>query len=144
MEISGSYEFNAPAERVWNALLDPTVLASCIPGVESFDPVGVAEYSAVVNLGVGPIRGRFNAKIFLKDQKPHESYRLVVQGSGPTGFANGESLFTLVEQDCKTVVHVKSEAQAGGTMARVGQRLMGTVAKGMLDRFFNCLQESVN
>ena len=143
MDMSGSYEFNAPAERVWNALLDPTVIANCLPGVESFNPVGVAEYSAVVSLGVGPIRGRYNAKIFLKDQKPHESYRLVVQGSGSSGFANGESQVTLVEQDGKTVVHVKSEAQAGGTMARVGQRLMGNVAKGMMDRFFNCLQESV-
>ena len=144
MDVSGSYEFDALAERVWNVLMDPTVLAKCIPGVESFDPVGVAEYSAVVSLGVGPIRGRFNAKIFLEDQKLHESYRLVMQGSGTIGFANGESQVTLVEQDGKTVVHVNSEAQAGGTMARVGQRLMGNVAKGMLDRFFNCLQESVN
>ena len=144
MDVSGSYEFNAPAERVWTVLMDPAVLANCIPGVESFEPVGVAEYSAVVSLGVGPIRGRYNAKILLKDQNLHESYRLIVQGSGTTGFANGESRVTLVEQNGKTVVHVKSEAQAGGTMARVGQRLMGNVAKGMLDHFFSCLQESVN
>ncbi|HEU0022543.1 MAG TPA: carbon monoxide dehydrogenase subunit G, partial [Dehalococcoidia bacterium] len=90
MEISGSYEFNAPAEKVWGLLMDPKVLAKCLPGVESLDPIGPDEYQAVVNVGVGPIRGRYQAKIFLRDLNPHQSYRLVMQGSGPLGFANGE------------------------------------------------------
>jgi carbon monoxide dehydrogenase subunit G len=143
MEISGSYEFNAPAERVWALLMDPKVLKNCLPGVESLDPTGPDEYQAVVNVGVGPIRGRYNAKIFLRDLNPHQSYRLVLQGNGPLGFANGESSITLVEQDGKTTLNIKGDTQVGGTVARVGQRMMGSVAQGLMDRFIKSVQELV-
>ena len=144
MEVSGSYEFNAPAATVWDLLLDPEVLASCMPGVESLETVGEDEYQAVLNLGVGPVRGRYNAKITLKDQDPYKFYRLVVEGSGLLGFANGESQITLVENNGKTNLQIKGDAQIGGRIARVGQRMMASVAKGMLDQFIKCTQESLN
>jgi carbon monoxide dehydrogenase subunit G len=122
--------------------MDPQVLAGCIPGCQGLEPTGEGEYQAVINVGVGPVRGRYNAKVMLRDQEPPKSYRLVIEGSGSIGFANGEARVTLVEEDGRTTVSVDSDAQVGGTVARVGQRMMGSVAKGMLDRFFGCLQES--
>jgi carbon monoxide dehydrogenase subunit G len=142
MKISGSYEFEAPTQKVWDTLMDPQTLAGCIPGCDGFNSTGANEYQAVVNVGVGPVRGRYNAKIALRDQKPQQSYRLVIEGSGPAGFANGEALVTMVQQGSKTRVQVDGDAQVGGAVARVGQRLIGTVAKGLLDRFFGCLQQS--
>ena len=38
-------------------------------------------------------------------------------------------------------VTVDGTVQVGGTVARVGQRLIGSVAKMMMDRFFACLQD---
>ena len=35
---------------------------------------------------------------------------------------------------------VSGTVQTGGPIARVGQRLIGSVSKMMLDRFFACLQ----
>lgn len=140
MKITGSYDFNAGAVRVWGVLTDPKVLAGCIPGCEGLDSVGDGEYQAVLTVGVGPIRGRYNAKVSMRDLVPHLSYRLVVQGTGTTGFLNGEARITLVEKDGKTTVGVDGDSQAGGPIARVGQRLMDSVARMMLDRFFTCLQ----
>ena len=142
MEISGSYVFNAPVQKVWDTLMDPKVLAECIPGCESFDPVGDGQYQAVVSVGVGAIRGRYNAKVVLRDLEPPSSYRLIIEGTGSVGFVNGDSLVTLQEGEGNTTVRVESNAQVGGTIARVGQRMMGSVAKTMLDRFFTCLQQS--
>jgi carbon monoxide dehydrogenase subunit G len=144
MKISGSYEFNVPALKVWETLMDPQALEHCIPGCESFNPVGDGEYQAVVSVGVGLVQGRYSAKIALRDQDPHRSYRLTVEGSSSVGFANGEAVVTLTEQGDKTTVQVDSDAQVGGTVARVGQRLMGSVAKGMMDRFFGCLREAAH
>ena len=42
-----------------------------------------------------------------------------------------------------TAVDVSATVQTGGPIARVGQRLIGSVAKMMLDRFFACLQSKV-
>ena len=143
MKITASYDFDEAAPTVWAVLTDPDTLARCIPGCEGLNPVGNDEYQAVLTLGVGPIRGNYKAKISMLDQVPHHSYRLVVQANGPTGFINAEAKITLVEQGGKTTVTVDSDSQAGGPVARLGQRMMDGVAKMMLDQFFSRLQKAV-
>jgi carbon monoxide dehydrogenase subunit G len=39
---------------------------------------------------------------------------------------------------------VTGTVQTGGPIARVGQRLIGGVAKMMMDRFFACLQAKLD
>ena len=143
MDISATYIFDAPAEKVWKTLMDPAALASCVPGCQSLEATGENEYQAVVNVGMGPVRGNFTARVAISDMNPYESYRLSLSGNSNIGFGSGDSLVTLTEQDGKTTVKVDSQAQAGGTVARVGQRMMESVARGLLDRFFTCLQETV-
>ena len=143
MDISATYVFDAPAERVWNTLMDPAALAACVPGCQSLEPTGEDEYQAVVNLALGPVRGNFTARVAITETNPYNSYRLSLSGNSNIGFGSGESLVTLEEEGGKTTVKVDSQAQAGGTVARVGQRMMESVARGLLDRFFSCLQETV-
>lgn len=141
MKVSGSYTFDLPAQKVWDALTNPSVLASCIPGCSGLEAVGENRYQASLAVGVGPVRGNYNARVSILDMVPPESYRLVVEGNGPTGFASGEATIKLVDQGDRTTVEVDSDAQVGGTVARVGQRLMGSVAKMMMDQLFTCLRE---
>ncbi|HZA22702.1 MAG TPA: carbon monoxide dehydrogenase subunit G [Dehalococcoidia bacterium] len=143
MKVSGSYQFDAPPQKVWDTLMEPETLSGCIPGCDGFNSTGPDQYQAVVNVGVGPVRGRYNAKIALLDQHPPTSYRLSMEGSGPAGFVNGTASVTLTEAGDKTSVQVDGDAQVGGTVARVGQRLIGSVAKTLMDRFFGCLNEAV-
>ncbi len=144
MKITGSYVFDAPVAQVWETLMSPDLLSSCMPGCQGFEPVGEDEYRVTVNIRVGPINGRYEAKMALTDQKPPESYRLVAEGSGPLGFAKGDALVTLSEEEGKTTLMVEADAEVGGTVARIGQRMHGSVAKTMMDRFFDCLRQSVS
>ena len=142
MKVTGSYQFDTAAPKVWAALTDPKSLSGCIPGCEGLDPLGNDEYQAVMTVGVGPIRGRYNAKISMQDQVPHQSYRLAVQGTGATGFINGQAVITLTENGGKTTVTVDGDSQVGGAVARVGQRMMDSVAKMLMDQFFNCIKKT--
>ncbi len=144
MKLSGSYEFNAPPEKVWQTLTDPVSLSACIPGCEKLEEVSQDEYKATVTISMGPIRSKFDATVKMLDQKPYESYRLIIEGNGPSGFVRGESQITLTEDGGKTTVDVESESSSGGLLARVGQRMMESFARNMMDRFFTCLQKSVN
>ncbi len=144
MKLSGSYEFNATPEKVWQTLTDPVSLSACIPGCEKLEEVSKDEYKATVTIAMGPIRSKFDATVKMLDQKPYQSYRLVIEGNGPSGFVQGESQVTLVADGSKTIVNVDSESSSGGLLARVGQRMMESFAKSMMDRFFTCLQQSVN
>ena len=142
MKLSGSYEFDTAPEKVWQILTDPEALKSCIPGCEKMDALGNNEYAATVTISMGPIRSKFDAKVAMVDMKPFESYKLIVEGNGPSGFVRGESQIKLTELENKTTVDVDSDSSSGGLLARVGQRMVESFARSMMDRFFTCLQES--
>ena len=142
MKLSGSYEFDTAPEKVWQILTDPEALKSCIPGCEKMDALGNNEYAATVTISMGPIRSKFDAKVAMVDMKPFESYKLIVEGNGPSGFVRGESQIKLTELENKTTVDVDSDSSSGGLLARVGQRMVESFARSLMDRFFTCLQES--
>lgn len=144
MKIKANYDFDDTAPKVWAVLTDPDTLARCIPGCEGLNPAGNDEYQAVLNVGVGPIRGRYQTKLSMRDQVPHESFRLAVQGAGSGGFVSGEAAITLVEHGNKTTVTVDSESQADGPVARVGPRLMESIARMMMDQFFGRLGKAAS
>jgi carbon monoxide dehydrogenase subunit G len=143
MTLDGSYTFNAPRERVWALLMDPAVIASSIPGCEGLEPIGDDCFKARIVAVVAAISGSYDGKVCMKDKVAPESYRLVVDGQGRHGFVNGESRITLKADAATTVVSVAATLEVGGTIARVGQRLLGTVGKMMMDRFFAGLQAKV-
>ena len=140
MDITGSYVFNATPERVWNLLMDPAVIASCIPGCDKFEPDGEDRYRATLTVGVAAITGTYTGTVAMSDKVPQQSYRLTVEGQGKPGFVKGNVGVSLKADGERTVVDVGGTVQTGGAIARLGQRLIGGVSKMMQDRFFACLQ----
>jgi len=140
MDISGSYTFNASTDRVWALLMNPAVISSCIPGCDRFEPDGEDRYTVTLTVGLAAITGTYNGTVVLAEKIPLKSYRLVVEGEGRPGFVKGSSAIALRAEGDTTIVDVSGSVQTGGPIARVGQRLIGGVAKMMLDRFFACLQ----
>ncbi len=140
MDISGTYTFNAPPDRVWALLMDPAVISSCIPGCDRFEPDGDNRYRARLTVALAAITGTYEGTVVLSDLVPPTSYRLTTEGQGRPGFVKGSSAITLRAQGDSTVVDVTATVQTGGSIARLGQRLIGGVSKMMLDRFFACLQ----
>jgi carbon monoxide dehydrogenase subunit G len=144
MDISGSYTFNAPPDRVWDLLMNPAVLSSCIPGCDRFEPDGEDRYTVTLTVGMAAITGTYTGTVVLVDKVPHSSYRLVVEGQGRPGFVKGSSAIALKPDGTTTTVDVNASVQTGGPIARVGQRLIGGVAKMMMDRFFACLTSKLD
>ena len=143
MKITGNYILEAPIETVWKGLMSPNILADCIPGCQSFDLVDHDKYAMEVNVKVGPMNGKFQGTISIVDQEIQNSYRLIAEGKGSVGFAQGSALVTLSDISGTTNLLVDGELEIGGTIARVGQRMIGNVSKNMMDRFFECLTQSI-
>lgn len=140
MDITGTYTFNAPPDRVWDLLMDPQRISSCIPGCENFEPLGGDRYRAKLAVALAAITGTYEGTIALTDKVPPTSYRLSAEGQGRPGFVKGSAAIALRGEGSTTVVDVTGTVQAGGAVARVGQRLISSVSKMMMDRFFACLQ----
>ena len=140
MDISGSYTFAAPPDRVWALLMDPQVISSCIPGCEAFEPAGEDRYKARLNVALAAITGSYEGTIVLSEKVEPTSYRLTADGQGRPGFVKGSAAISLRADGASTVVDVLGTVQSGGPVARVGQRLISSVSKMMMDRFFGCLK----
>ena len=143
MDLQSSYPFNVPPDRVWNLLMDPSAIASCIPGCEGFEPDGEDRYRARLTVALAAITGTYEGIVIISDKVPLSSYRLSIDGQGRAGFVKGTALVTLRAEGMGTLVDVAASVQFGGTIARLGQRLIGGVAKMMQDRFFACLQSKL-
>ena len=142
VKLDGRYEINAPRETVWSAITEPASLQGCIPGCQRLEDVGDGNYEAAISASLGPVRGNFSAKVSIRDWKPFDSYTMIVSANGAPGFVNGEAFITLTEEGGVTTVSVAGDGQAGGLLARVGQRMMESVGRNMMDRFFGCLAET--
>ena len=62
---------------------------------------------------------------------------MISTGKRPGASASGTGLITFTPEDGGTRLDVEGEAKVTGIIARVGQRLIGSAARVLMDQFFN-------
>lgn len=139
MEITATYTFDASPAAVWDVLMSTDHIAACLPGCRSLEPTGDDKFRAELVVGVAAVSGSFSMAIALEDKAPPTSYTLVVEGTGRPGFVKGRARVTLAADGPRTTVQIVADANVGGLIARVGQRLLEGVARMSMDQFYGCL-----
>jgi carbon monoxide dehydrogenase subunit G len=144
MTMSGEVQLAAPREDVWAKLNDPAVLKACIPGCEELEATEDGGFRAVAKMKVGPVSARFKGKVMLSDLDPPNGYKISGEGEGGVaGFAKGGAVVGLAEKDGGTLLTYNVEAQIGGKLAQLGQRLINGSAKKLADEFFSNFAKAV-
>ena len=144
MEIKGSYLFNAPVERVFDALLDPNALRICIPGCERFEAVESDLFAVTVRIGVAAVKGTYGGTVRLKDIARPSEYTLEAEGISGPGFVKATVGMRLEAQSDKTVLHWSADARIGGRIASVGARMLGGIATHTANQFFECVAQQIS
>ena len=143
MELTAAYEIHAPVDRAWALLMDTAAIGRCLPGCRGLQPIGPDRYEVEMGVTVAAIAGSFKGTVALEDQVPPEAYTLVVEGTGRQGFIKGRARVTLAAEGDRTRVQIAAQAEVGGMIARVGQRLLEGVARTMMDRFYACMSKQL-
>jgi carbon monoxide dehydrogenase subunit G len=145
LKLEGSHVLPGTPDRLWDFLLDPEVRAGIMPGCKSLTLVGDDEYEGLIEARIGPIASKYTTRFKVRDKVFPTSYRLVLEGSGPGGFVNSDTTISLESLGEKeTVMRYDGEAMVGGTIARVGQRLVEAAAKVLIEQGFKALQKDVS
>jgi carbon monoxide dehydrogenase subunit G len=141
MRIEGSHSLSGSSETVYALLMDPAVLADCLPGCQQLVATGDGTYDMKIKVALAALSGDFTGKVAIEDPAPPVSYRLRVEGAGRIGFFNGhgELRFSTTDPGATLISYI-GEVNAGGTLAAVGQRLLDTTARMMIRRFFEKLE----
>jgi carbon monoxide dehydrogenase subunit G len=143
VKMNGSYTLDAPVAKVWTFLMDPEAIAKVIPGCETLQEVSPDTYNATLKLGIAAIKGTYNGAVQLLDKTPPAHYRMLIDGSGTPGFVKGEATVDLAPQDTQTVLTYDADVQVGGLIANVGQRMIGGVAKMIINQALKKLEEEL-
>ena len=137
MTMNGQVQLPASREVVWAKLNNPEVLITCIPGGEQLEKISDSEFRAVATVKVGPVKAPWKGRVQLLDLDPPNSYRISGEGDGGVaGFARGGAKVSLSDKDGGTLLSYDVEAQIGGKLAQLGQRLINSAAKKTADDFF--------
>jgi carbon monoxide dehydrogenase subunit G len=137
MEMQGSRVLAVTQQQAWDAIIDPQVLQACIPGCERMEQTAPGQYTAMLAVRVGPVAARFNGKVALSEVQPPESCTITFDGQGgAAGFGRGSAKVRISPQDTGCELAYDAQAQVGGKIAQVGQRLVDGVARAMAEDFF--------
>jgi carbon monoxide dehydrogenase subunit G len=143
MKLSGQYTLPAPPGEVWALLTDPDRLAKLLPGCERLDPDGPDRFKAAVKFGIGAISGKYAGTLNFFEKNPPRSMRVRLSGKGLPGFLDGTGRVELAEKGGQTELRYTGEAQVGGMIAAVGQRMIEGAARKIVDQFFGAAAEEL-
>ena len=146
MILSGTYEFRAPRQRVWELLQDPEVLAKALPGTERLVLSAEDKFDGVMKVSIGPVTAaKFDVSVTLTEKDPPRRFVMQIDGKGGVGYTRGTATIELDEKSAaETVLRYDSNIQVGGKIAAVGQRLLEQVGRMMSKQALEALEREMN
>ena len=148
MKIAGTSQLPFPPEKAYDLMQDPAMLALAIPGCNSLEKTGAHEYKLSLKMALASLSGQFEGKVTLTEPNRPYSFKMLVEGTGKIGFVKGEGVIKLsglgdgisiTSAITATGIEFEGDAQIGGSIATVGQRMIDTTSKMMVKQFFKKL-----
>ena len=146
MIIEGKFTLRAPVQLLWDTLLDPETLRSCIPGAEKIDRLDEKTYDCVIKQKVGPISVRFKFINTLSKIEPPNHVEMEGEGEdiGKAGRFTQKTTIDLIEQQGgKVEISYRCNANIVGKLAMFGDRILKTKAKKLEAEFTTALKEKL-
>lgn len=144
MHLNGTHQLNATREEIWKLLMDIDVLARITPAVDRLEPLGDDRYTAVAEVKLGPVKGSFSGEMEIADKQEPEHFTLRMQQKSRIGNVSAEGQIKLLPgENGQTEVAFNGDAKLSGTLARMGQRVLGGVANSMVKQFFSNLEDEL-
>ena len=146
MQIEGKFTMKAPIQKVWDFLLAPDTLASCIPGAEKMEPIDDKTWEGVVKQKVGPITVKLKFTQTLTEIDPPKHVKAVGRGADVTkaGTFTQETIVDLKEIAKNEVeVAYRSNVSMVGRLATFGERIMRAKVNKIGEEFTKNLQEKM-
>ncbi len=136
----GRVEVAASCDRLWSALLDPTILRCLIPGADRVVHPDPDRFEASLSFGVGRVRGRYEVELRLSKVVPPRALDLAGQARGWLGGGLATAHVELKEAGrARTVVAWRYAGVVTGPVALAGTALLGGTSRLFVQRFFLAL-----
>jgi len=144
MHFEGESIINAPREKVWEYVSDPKNTLQYVPLIKKLAIHSREKFTTVVGVGVGSISGTFTLDFVITEETPPRHTKLTAAGSGIKSTVHFVALVDLSEApDNKTNMRWTADANVGGLIAGVGQRLLTMAADKTMKQLFEKLRSNL-
>jgi len=148
MNLSGGIEIAASPRAVWDFVLDPARLSSCVPGITSVHQVDDRTFEGEIRAAVGPMHGDFAfTSVIRRDSFPTD---LLVEISGADSVTHSRVEMTVAasvaEQqatrsaDATTRLDYALTVNVKGRLAILGEMMLRATAGAMIGQVSACLR----
>ena len=142
MRIEEKFTVSAPADAVWEFLIDPERVAAALPGAEITEKLDETTYKGGMAVKVGPLNAAYTGTVAFDLDEANRSAAVHAKGQGKAGMGNADMKMTssvVALGDSESEVTVVAQLSVTGILAQLGRGMMQHVSKKMFKEFTEVL-----
>jgi len=146
MIIEEKFTVKAPAQKVWDFIINPELIGPCVPGLEKIDILDENTYETIVKVKVGFIKVKMKTKTVITEQEPPHHMKTVSEGKDAlkAGEVYQEMTVDIREIDENTSeLSYKADVRITGKLATFGEKIMRSTTKKLSAQFINNLKQKL-
>lgn len=143
MKLSGSHKFRVSSAQVFNAILNPQVLKSCIPGCNSVEYLDNNRIKANITTPLPGLKGPYGIIISIANVQAPNYLELRVQRKGTGGSVNAVSQINLADEPDGAMLTYNANADLEGPITIADNPIGRGITNNSLGSFFKNLEKSI-
>jgi carbon monoxide dehydrogenase subunit G len=138
MDIEKSIQLAATPEQLWSLLLDPQIMAGCVPGMQSIEVVSDTEYLVSLKVKIAFVTASFKIRTNVLEQKPPTYLKSAGVGEDAalaSSLKHQSEIFLTPLEDGLTELRILTHVDVLGRVGTFGLNAMKTKTDRMWDEF---------
>jgi len=145
LEYTGEEKITAGPDKVWAFVTDPDKVAHCMPEVKEVTVRDATRVDAVVQVAVGPVRGKFKLKVELMPRASDRRIDMKISGGGFGSAVDLNAGADVVDAgNGTTLLKWSGQAVARGPVAAVGGRVLDAQARKLIEQAFANIRQQLS
>lgn len=143
MKLNGTHKFKASSTQVFNAILNPEILKSSIPGSSSVSYVGPSSIQVDLTTPLPGLRGPYEIVINIPRRQDPNYLELQVVRQGKGGSVNALSEINIADEADGALLSYNANADLDGPVSIANNPLGQGIVKNSLSSFFKNLEKAI-
>ena len=137
LEWKGQEHVATDKAATWAFINDPARISQCLPDLLEAKIHDAHAFDAVVQVALGPVRGKFKFKITLAPQPGESELKMTISGGGLGSVVDLLASAQIVDNgDGTTILDWTGKASMRGPVATVGGRVIDAQAQRVISTTF--------
>ena len=144
-KIEEAFEVQAPVQRVWEYLIDPSRVAVCLPGAELLESRDDGSYLGAVKVKVGPVAMSYKGVVKFTE-RDEQAWVARLVGEGREAGGAGSAKLTMLSKitalaNGGSQVRVEAEVDLVGKIVQFGRGMIEEVSRQLFRQFAACVKQ---